>query len=192
MQNVSKSVLKIVTVGLMAALVFAASNLSINLFTVMGSPTRIHLGNILCLLSGLLFGSWLGGFSAGIGSSFFDLFNPLYISSAPVTFAFKFLMGFTAGKISHSGGFTGDNTKRNIIAAIVGQLLYIVLYLTKSLVESTMVGNAFQTALVDAGTKGLVSLINGIIAVAVAVPLAAVIRKALRKTGFYSLIEQAR
>jgi len=188
MGKTSKYVLKIAAVGVMSALVFAASNVSINLFTLLGGTTRIHLGNIMCLLSGLLFGGILGGLSAGIGSCFFDLFNPLYISSAPFTFAFKFLMGFICGAISHKGQASGQNLKMNIIGGICGQLAYILLYLSKSFIESVLVGNAPLTALADTGVKGAVSLVNAIIAVSVSVPLAFAIIKPLKNTGFYRLI----
>lgn len=188
MQNTSKYALRIVAVGLMAALVFAASNISINLFDVLGSPTRIHLGNILCLLAGLLFGGVLGGLSAGIGSCFFDLFNPLYIASAPFTFAFKFLMAFICGKIAYGADSNAQNVKRNFIAAIAGQFSYILLYLGKSFIESLLLGNALETTLVSIGTKGVVSSVNAVIAILIAVPLAAALRAGLKNTGFYKLI----
>ena len=188
MQRSSKYVLRIVVVGVMAALVFAASNVSINFITIMGTPTRIHLGNIMCLLSGLLFAGTLGGLSAGIGSCFFDLFNPLYISSAPFTLVFKFLMGFVCGTIAHSGGKNGKSVSRNIVAGISGQVVYIILYLGKTLIEDVLLGNAFQTALVDVGTKSIFSLINAVLAVAIAVPLSIIIRKALEKTSFKNLM----
>ncbi len=57
------------------------------------------MGNVLCLLSGMLLGPLQGGFAAGIGSMFFDLTNPAYITSAPFTFAFKFVMAWLCGKI---------------------------------------------------------------------------------------------
>ena len=45
--------------------------------------TRIHLGNVLCLLSGLLW-RLAGRMAAGLGSAIFDLTNPLYIASHPL------------------------------------------------------------------------------------------------------------
>ena len=41
-------------------------------------------------LSGLLFGGISGGLASGIGGALYDLTNPLYITSAPVTFISKF------------------------------------------------------------------------------------------------------
>lgn len=161
----------------MAALVFAASQLSIQIPTAIDG-TRIHLGNVMCILSGLLLGGTLGGCAAGIGSMFFDLFNPLYISSAPFTLIFKFFIGFIAGKVAYGGGANGNSLKRNIVGAAGGTLIYIVLYLSKAFITARYVKLlALEPALLDVGTKAITSTINGVIACAVAVPLAAALKK---------------
>lgn len=86
-------------IGIMAAAVYAASAfLQIPIPTAIGS-TRLHMGNVTCLLSGMLLGAVPGGLAAGIGSLFFDLTNPAYIASAPFTFLFKFAMAWLCGKI---------------------------------------------------------------------------------------------
>ena len=52
-------------VGIMAALVYVTSAfLQINIPTAIGS-TRLHMGNVMCLLSGLLLGPLSGGLAAG-------------------------------------------------------------------------------------------------------------------------------
>ncbi|MCM1124601.1 MAG: ECF transporter S component [Eubacterium sp.] len=83
----------------MAAAVYAVSA-----FLQIPIPTAIdsiwlHMGNGMCLLYGMLLGATLGGLAAETGSMFFDLTNPAYITSAPFTFAFKFIMGWLCGKI---------------------------------------------------------------------------------------------
>lgn len=51
----------------------------------------------VCLLSGFLLGPIGGGLSAGIGSALYDLTSPAYVTSAPFTFVFKFLMAWACG-----------------------------------------------------------------------------------------------
>ena len=71
---------EITLVGLMAAMVYVTSAfLQIPIPTAIGN-TRLHMGNVMCQLSGLLLGPVLGGLAAGIGSAFFDLTNPAYIT----------------------------------------------------------------------------------------------------------------
>ena len=76
---------KIVLVALLAALTTAGSALRITLPINIAGTTSFHLGNILCALSGILLGPWLGGLAAGMGSAIYDMMNPLYISEAWIT-----------------------------------------------------------------------------------------------------------
>ena len=187
--NVKKSTMLIVATALMAALVFVISKfVSIPLFDVFGMPTRVHLGNAMCLLGGLLFGGLSGGLAAGMGSVIFDLLDPLYIASAPITFIEKFLMGFVCGKIAHSKKNHGNSLKMNIIAAICGQLTYVILYTITSFIKMYLKNPVVETALISAGQKCVVSLINAATAVIIAVPLAMIIKKALSKTSFAKIM----
>lgn len=190
MGTTKKSVLmKCCVIGVMSALVFAASQISIKLpmLAMAGGTPRIHLGNIMCLLSGLLFGGLASGMSSGLGSALYDLFDPVYITSAPTTFINKFMMGFVCGKIAHGRNRGGMSRKWNIVAAIAGQFTYVVLYSLKNFLEIILLGgnDAFQTALVATAQKGVISLINAVIAVVVAVPLAFAVRKALNHSSLY-------
>lgn len=182
MRQKTNSVYLMSAVGLMAALVFASSYISINIPTILG-VSRIHFGNAFCLLSGLLLGGLPGGLAAGIGSCFFDLTNPLYISSAPFTFVFKFLLGWVAGRISHSGGHKAESRGRNLIACICGALTYALLYVAKNFLEDTLfLKTEMETALIDAGQKGITSLVNAAIAVVLATLLWPMIRSAIGRT----------
>ena len=174
---------RMVAVGLMAALVYAGNYMSIPL----ANETRIHIGNSMCLLAGLLFGGVNGGLSSGIGGALYDLFNPLYTLSAPYTFFSKFAMGWTAGKLNRSG--IKNELAKAVTAAITGQLVYIVLYLGKSLVTQLILGNPFQTAAAVMLEKAAASFTNGAIAVVVSVPLYLALKKALHASGFGSMIE---
>lgn len=167
----------ITMIGVFAALVFAASWTQISIPTPIDN-TRLHLGNVACLLSGLVLGPVPGGLAAGIGSMFFDFTNPLYIKDAAFTFLFKFLMAFVCGLISRGGG--GENIKRNILAAICGAGLYVVLYLSKNFVESYFFLRVeLETVMITLATKAAASGTNAVIAVIAAVPLSVAVKKAL-------------
>lgn len=176
------TVQEITLIGLMAAMVYVASAfLQIPIPTVIGN-TRIHMGNVMCLLSGLILGPVWGGLSAGIGSMFFDLTNPAYITSAPFTFAFKFLMAWVCGILYAKWKTKGKTVLYSAIAGAAGAITYVILYLSKSFVEDHIVlGLPLEGVMVDIGQKGIVSLANGIIAVIVAVPLSMAIRPAVAK-----------
>lgn len=178
-----RSIYTIVAVGLMSALVYVGNFMSIPL----PNETRVHIGNSMCLLAALLFGGVNGGLSSGIGGFLYDLFNPLYTLSAPYTFFSKFSMGWTAGKLNRTG--IKNELARTSIAAIFGQITYIILYLGKAFIEQLILGSPAETALVTMLKKAPSSLINGAIAVVVAVPLSIALRRALKASGFASLIE---
>lgn len=181
MENTKQSTFttkKIVLAGVFAALVFAGSWIQIP----MPGETRLHLGNVMCLLSGFILGPVLGGLSAGIGSAFFDLTNPLYIRALPFTLVFKFLMAFVCGKIAWAGGAQGKKWSRNILAGVAGVLTYVLLYVGKNFVSDVYFSRMeIEAALINAKLKGTASGINALIAVVASVPLAQAIQAGLSK-----------
>ena len=176
------SIRQVAFVGIMAALVYVTSAyLQINIPTAIGS-TRLHMGNVMCLLSGLLLGPLQGGLAAGIGSMFFDLTNPMYIASAPFTFAFKFLMAWICGIIAHKCG--KEVLWKIIVGAAVGAVSYVILYLGKSFIEDHFIlGLPLNAVMLTVTQKGLVSTVNGIIAAVVSVPLYMTLRPLLRRAN---------
>ncbi len=181
-----KKLYGIVAVGLMSALVYIGNYMQIPL----SDDMRVHLGNSMCLLAGLLFGGTTGGLASGIGGFLFDLFDPRYITSAPMTFINKFIMGWTAGMISRSG--IKNEFARTLTAAIFGQLTYIILYPGKSFIEQLILGNPVQTAVTVMLEKAGTACINGVLAVVISVPLAMALRKALKASGFGYMTEGTR
>lgn len=172
----------IALIGVMAAAVYVASAfLQIPIPTAIAS-TRIHMGNVCCLLSGMLLGPLAGGLAAGIGSMFFDLTNPAYITSAPFTFVFKFLMAWLCGKIISKGTKQQGHRTRAFAGGIAGSLFYVLLYLLKGFVEDRFVlGLPLDAVMLTVAQKGAVSCINAVIAVAVAVPLGLALRPVTTK-----------
>ena len=181
------SIYKIVTVGLLAALVFVSNYLSFPIPVPVGDISRIHLGNVFCLLSGFVMGPVGGGLASGIGAMLYDLTNPAYVASAPFTFVFKFLLAFVCGIIAHNGKLSGSmlneckiSTPRYFIAAVSGSVTYIILYLAKSYITAVLAGSAPEAAVIALATKLATSSVNALLAVLISVPLAAVIKKALK------------
>lgn len=180
-KTIEKPTLKQMTLaGLMAAAVYVASAfLQVPIPTAIDN-TRLHMGNVMCLLAGLLLGPWQGGLAAGGGSMFFDLTNPAYIASAPFTFLFKFLMAWVCGKIA-----AAPRPRQGIrfpLSALCGSLLYVALYLSKSFAEHYLVLKLpLEAVLLTLSQKALVSAVNAVVAVCVAVPLGLALRPALGK-----------
>lgn len=182
------TILQIAMTGLMAALVFVSSMIQIPIPLPVGN-TRLHLGNVFCLLAGFLLGALRGGLAAGLGSFFFDLLNPQYLPSSPFTFVFKFTMAFVCALISHAGGRRADHVKLNFVAAASGSLAYMILYLGKGFVENLLLRMEIAPALAILWTKFTVSGVNAIIAVIVSVPLCLVIKKALKTSRLLEMLE---
>ena len=160
------TVRRLAVTGLLSALVFVFSWIQIPI----GEVARIHLGNVFCALSGLLFGPLTGGLASGFGSMLFDFTNPLYIAESWITFITKFFIGFLAGLIAHRSG--NISLGRDVLKS----------FIMKFYIEGQALG-AVQTQLV---TKGVTSLINAVLAVVVSVLLAKAVRPALRKAGILS------
>lgn len=178
---------QITMTGIMAAAVYAASAfLQIPIPTAIGS-TRLHMGNVMCLLSGMLLGAAPGGLAAGIGSMLFDLTNPAYIASAPFTFVFKFVMAWLCGTLS-MGHFQKSSMKklpeksRLLAGAAVGAFGYVLLYIGKNFIENRYVlGMPPEAVLLMTAQKGTVSCINAVVSVIVAVPLGQMLRPVYEK-----------
>lgn len=179
-----RNIRRVCQVGLLAALVFVTSGMRI-LIPLGSDSTALHLGNVMCLLSGLLLGPVSGGLAAGLGSAIYDLTNPLYLASAPFTLVFKFLLGFVCGGIAHSGGKNGENVTRNLLGSVAGSVTYTVLYVLKSFLKKVWFElTPWQGAMALTAPKLVTSLVNGMVAVVVAVPLAGMIAAALKRVGW--------
>lgn len=182
MNRSSNAIYRTAAIGVLSAMVFAANFLSIPI----GDITRIHFGNVFCVLSGLLLGPISGGLCAGLGGFFYDLFNPLYAAEAPITFAMKFVLGALVGVIAHSGKSYGTNRTKNIIGAVVGSLGYVVVYLFKNFInEFYFLRNPIETVTTKLIIKGTSSIVNGMTAVIVALILLPIFSRAMKTSGIY-------
>ena len=178
------TVREITMVGVMAALVFVASRISFPVILPIGE-TRIHLGNIFCLTAGFVLGDISGGLAAGIGSMFFDLFDPKYFTSAPFTLVFKFIMAFVCAKIAYSGGKKAMNVPLNVLAGVTGSLIYMILHLGKTFIEGVMLGAETGAALMLVIQKMGISSLNAVMAIIIAVPFSMSVNAILRKSNIF-------
>ncbi|HIS67855.1 MAG TPA: ECF transporter S component [Candidatus Gallacutalibacter stercoravium] len=176
------TIFQVALTGMMAALVFVATMFIKVDIPLPTGKTMLSLGNTMCVLSGLLLGPIYGGLAGGLGSFCYDLLDPVFISGAPITFLFKFAIGFVCGLIAYAGrGKTEFVLTRNIVAAVCGAVAYMILYLGKSYFELIISGSAAQAALVAIVPKIAASSLNALAAVVIAVPLALAVRKALQR-----------
>lgn len=171
---------KLVYVALFTALVYIFSRFfQIPVVTPFGQ-TRFHLGNVFCLLAGILMGPGFGGLAAGLGSALFDLFDPVYFTSAPITFVTKFALAFVAGAIYRKRRELVDK-KRLAFAAILGQLTYVFLYLLKTYITNKFVmGFTNEAVMAELIPKAGVSLFNALISVIIAFILAIPLLKSVK------------
>lgn len=181
-QKTTLTTKKIVITGLLAALTVVGSALRITLPLEIAGTTSFHLGNIICALSGILLGPWLGGLASGLGSAIYDMTNPLYISECWITFLFKGAYGLAAGLVIRAGKNEFGYGK-SIIATAAGAVTYAVLYLAKSYFYSGLFLNGLtpDAALLTVVGKLPATIFNAVVAIIFAPVLAVAIRKALDK-----------
>lgn len=166
--------------AVLAAAVFVTSGIRL-VIPVGEGNTALHLGNVMCLLSGLVLGPGYGGLAAGMGSAIYDLTNPLYVASAPFTFGFKFLMAFVAGVIVRRR----ESLPWNFVGCGLGSVTYTVLYVAKSFFSDLWFKELPPVAAwIDVAPKLAASVVNGVIAVVVAAPLALWVSMALKRAGW--------
>ena len=182
-QNKGFTTKKTVLAALLAALTVVGSAIRVTLPLEIAGTTSFHLGNIMCALSGILLGPWMGGLAAGLGSAIYDMMNPLYISEAWITFLTKGAYGLAAGLVAWSGKEKWGYA-RATAAAVAGALTYAALYLGKSYFYSgrLMHGLTHEAALITVVTKLPATTFNAVVAIIFAPILAMAIREALKKS----------
>lgn len=182
---------KVVFTGVMAALSYVVFTfLQIKITLPGGDATSIHLGNAVCVLGALLLGGVYGGLGGAIGMTIGDLFDPVYITSAPKTFLLKLCIGLITGLIAHRFGHISTETDskkvfRWTLAAAIGGLLFNVIFdplvgyyyklliLGKPAAELTLAWNVASTS------------INAITSTIASVAVYMALRPALKKSGLF-------
>ena len=171
---------KIVFAALMAALTVVGSALRIKVPADVVGTSAFHLGNIMCALSGLLLGPWLGGAAAAIGSALFDIvIDPAYISESWITFLTKGAYGVVAYAGRKPWGYG-----KALVATVCGAATYAALYLAKSYFYSGLLihGLTADAAWLSVVSKLPATAFNAGVAIVAAPVLAVAIRKGLEKS----------
>ena len=172
---------RIAMTALMAALTIVGSAIRITIPVDIAGTTSFHLGNIMCALSGILLGPWLGGLAAGLGSFLYDLTNPMYVSEAWITFLMKGAYGLFPGLVMLLWKNNWGCIKAGIASAS-GAVVYAVLYLLKNYYKCVWIKfMTHEAAMVTVATKVPATIFNAVVAVIFAPILAVAIRKALEK-----------
>lgn len=173
---------QIVLIGMLAAMTCVGSGLRIKVPEVVGT-SAFHLGNILCALSGVLLGPWLGGLAAGLGSAVYDMLDPMYISECWLTFLMKGAYGVLAGLVIQSGKGNWNYGKATL-AAVAGAAGYALLYLAKTFFYNGMLihGLGANAAWITVVSKLPATGFNAVVAIAGTPLLAITLRKALAKS----------
>ena len=76
MEKQKETLRRLCRAAVLAAAVFVTSGIRL-VIPVGEGNTALHLGNVMCLLSGLVLGPVQGGLAAGVGSAVYDLTTPL-------------------------------------------------------------------------------------------------------------------
>lgn len=184
-QNRKFTTKQLAFIGVMAAIVFVSNYIQIKIPVGVNDVTRIHVANAFCLLAGIAMGPVHGGLAAGIGSGLYDLLDPQFITSAPFTFAFKFLMAFVAGKIAGKNHLE-IKMPRALTAALCGQLTYIVLYIGKKFITYLIQGEPVNIAIGLCISSLTASLLNAVISVVVVGLLAPLFCKIMKQSKILS------
>lgn len=176
-----KAVLMLCVTAMMAALVAVGSKAEIQIPSILGT-NRFHLGNVMCALSGLLLGPWWGALASGLGSAIFDLFDPIRIAEAPITFVTKGVYGLVAGAVFFKVFKGRSNYINEAVATALAAVSYIAIYLTKSFFYN---GLFLKGLTADAAWLAVLeripnSAFNGIVAVIFAPILGVALHKALK------------
>lgn len=175
-----KNVEKLTLLGMMTALVFVSNYLRITMPIAIGGRTSFTLANIMCCLSGLLFGP-MGGVASGLGSALYDLTNPAYAAECWITFITKGVMGLVAGLTMRDRERPGYG--RSTVAAALGCVAYYILYFFKSFAYDGLLLEHLTPAVAAAvlPLKLPASIFNAAVAIILAPPLCVALRKALNR-----------
>ena len=182
---------KLVFAGVFAAITYVVfTYLAIRIPTPGGGQVSVHLGNAFVVLGALLLGSMYGGIGGAIGLTLADLFDPVYIVEAPITFIIKLLIGVIAGLIAHKLGHITAQTDRakvirwTVLATIAG-LAFNAIFdpLLRYFYKILILGK--PAAEVSFAINFSVTLLNSVVSAIVVVVLYMALRAPLKKLGLF-------
>lgn len=161
------------------------------------SSTSFHLGNVFCVLAALCIGGLWGGLAGSVGMTIGDLFDPVYITSAPKTFLLKLGIGLITGLIAHKVFHISREEGRKVPLP-VATVLSCAAGMAFNVVADPLVGYFYKMYVMgipqDAATilaklSALTTSVNAVIAVIAATVFYLALRPALKRTNLLPHID---
>jgi len=156
------------------------------------SSTSFHLGNVFCVLAALCIGGLWGGLAGSIGMTIGDLFDPVYITSAPKTFVLKLGIGLIAGLLAHKVFHISADRENRKVSLPVATVLSCAGGMAFNVVADPLVGYLYKMYVMgvpqDAATilakmSAVTTFVNAVIAVIAASLFYLALRPALKRTN---------
>lgn len=192
----NEKTLKLVITGLMAALCYVAFTfLKIPIPVPGGDTTALHIGNAFCVLAALILGGAYGGVAGSLGMTIADIFDPVYITSAPKTFILKLCIGLIAGFVAHNiAHITEDHKpayviKWSLIASIAGLGFNVIADpIVGYFYKNFILGVPSPAAKIMATWAAGATAVNAVVGTIVVVVVYNALRPALKKSGIFFTI----
>ena len=155
------------------------------------SATSFHLGNVFCVLAALCLGGLWGGLAGAVGMTIGDLFDPVYITSAPKTFLLKLGIGLITGLVAHKVFKLSSDTERKV-SLPVATVISCAAGMAFNVVADPVVGYFYKMYVMgvpqDAATilakmSAVTTSVNAVIAVIAATLFYLALRPALKRTN---------
>jgi len=144
------------------ASIFAGLNLALTLVAVLLSQGFINIGDLGVMITGLLFGPWIGAVAGGIGPMFADII--LYPPTTPITLVIKALEGFLVGIIANPRKhYKKGLNYRDIMAVIIGGLTMVSGYFLAELYIFRDPGWAFSELPLNFFVQFLIGVIGSLL-----------------------------
>lgn len=187
-------ILKIVIVGLMAALCYISFMFLQIKIPTPGGFTSFHLGNTFCVLAALLLGGIPGGVAGAIGMGIADLLDPAYVIVAPKTIILKFgigvITGVVAHRIFHIQKRQGTDLWKAVLLSTIAGMLFNVIGepIFSYFYTAFILGAPVKAAQALASWNAITTLVNAILAVILSTALYMVIAPRLQHNGILKKI----
>ncbi len=170
--------------GVMAALCCISNLIRIPLL-----ESKISISNAVCVVSGLILGPSAGFLSAGLGNFLYDIFTG-YGYESLITLVSKgaiaLVAALVAAPLHKKPRLEKADYLRLFLAALLGALTYVALYMLKTFVLGiTVNGLTMEGVQAKMIAKLPASLINGAFATVVSPLFYAAVIPALRHSGTY-------
>lgn len=155
------------------------------------SSTSFHLGNVFCVLAALCIGGLWGGLAGSIGMTIGDLFDPVYITSAPKTFLLKLGIGLITGFVAHKI-FQISQEKERKVPLAAATVISCAAGMAFNIVADPLVGYFYKMYVMgvpqDAATilakmSAVTTSVNAVIAVIAASVFYLALRPALKRSN---------